>query len=134
MLQLFDPKEESELHRDASLKGQAGMLLQEKENKLHRVYCVGKTTTEAESKYNSTRLELVAFVWSVDRLRSLLLGIHFRVVTDCQALVYLNTQGIQKPQIVLWYDLIQDFDFTMRHRPGTHMLHIESLSRQPWKD
>ncbi|XP_064463123.1 uncharacterized protein LOC135374047 [Ornithodoros turicata] len=131
VLQLFDPKSETELHTDASSKGLAGMLLQQKGNKWHLVYCVSKKTTETESNYHSTRLELMAIVWCVDRLRSLLLGIHFTVVTDCQALVYLNAQRAQKPQIARWYDLIQEFDFSIKHRPGSQMLHVDSLSRGP---
>ncbi|KAK8775719.1 hypothetical protein V5799_030936, partial [Amblyomma americanum] len=47
------------------------------------------------------------------------------------ALVYLNAQRTQKPQIARWYDLIQEFEFTIKHRPGTRMLHVDSLSRGP---
>lgn len=133
VLALYDPDAETELHTDASSKGLAAMLLQRREgsDKWRLVYCVSKKTTEAESKYHSSKLELMAIVWAVDRLRSLLLGLQFTVVTDCQALVYMNAQRTTKPQIARWYDMIQEFDFSVRHRSGTRMLHVDSLSRSP---
>jgi len=91
VLALFDATRPTELHTDASILGLAGMLLQEDDSgNLRLVHCFGKKTNEAESKYHSSKLELMAIVWSLDRLRSWLIGIHVTVVTDCQALVYMN--------------------------------------------
>ncbi|KAL3211628.1 hypothetical protein MRX96_051994 [Rhipicephalus microplus] len=134
VLQLYDPNAETELHTDASTKGLAAMLLQRKGGEWHLVYCVSKKTTDAESNYHSSELELMAIVWAVDRLRPLLLGISFTIVTDCQALVYLNAQRTLKPQIARWYDLTQEFTFTIKHRPGARMLHVDSLSRGAVED
>ncbi|KAL1439361.1 hypothetical protein MTO96_010374 [Rhipicephalus appendiculatus] len=134
VLQLYDPNAETELHTDASTKGLAAMLLQRKGDEWHLVYCVSKKTTDAESNYHSSKLEQMAIVWAVDRLRPLLLGISFTIVTDCQALVYLNAQRTLKPQIARWYDLIQEFTFTIKHRPGSRMLHVDSLSRGAVED
>lgn len=85
----------------------------------------------AEKNYHSSKLELMAMVWAMERLRAFLIGIHFTLVTDCQALVYLNAHRTQKPQIVRWYDLVQEYNFTVRHRPGALMTHVDSLSRGP---
>lgn len=112
VLQLYDPNAETELHTDASTKGLAAMHLQRKGDEWHLVYCASKKTTDAESNYHSSKLELMAIVWAVDRLRPLLLGMSFTIVTDCQVLVYLNAQRTLKPQIARWYDLIQEFTFT----------------------
>ncbi|KAL3246909.1 hypothetical protein MRX96_057352 [Rhipicephalus microplus] len=76
----------------------------------------------------------MAIVWAVDRLRPLLLRISFTIVTDCQALVYLNAQRTLQPQIARWYDLIQEVTFTIKHRPGARMLHVDSLSRGALED
>lgn len=54
------------------------MLLQKgPDGKMHLIHAVSKKTTVAEAMYNSTKLELMAVVWSVNRLRNILIGIHF---------------------------------------------------------
>ena len=73
----------------------------------------------------------MAIVWALDRFRSWLLGIHTTVVTDCQALVYMNAMRMSKPQIARWFDLIQEFDLEVKHKPGISMCHVDALSRAP---
>lgn len=99
---MFDPNAEvTQVHTDASAVALSGILLQGPTGtELHMVYAVSKKTTEAESKYHSSRLELYAVIWSLNRLRPYLLGIRFTVVTDCQSLVYLNMHKTVKPQIL----------------------------------
>ncbi|UYV65505.1 hypothetical protein LAZ67_3004542, partial [Cordylochernes scorpioides] len=66
----YNPELKTEVHCDASAEVLAGMLLQEDEDcKWRLVYCVSKKTTEAEKMYHSSKLELMAIVWTVDRLR-----------------------------------------------------------------
>jgi transposase InsO family protein len=132
VLQLFNPLAPTELHTDASAVGIAGILLQRDQgNNLRLVYCVSKKTTEAESRYHSARLELLAVVWSVERLRSLLIGIPFKVVTDCQAIVYLNGKRSINPQVARWFATLQEYDYTVEYRKGERMAHVDSLSRGP---
>jgi len=67
VLALFDATRPTELHTDASSLGLAGMLLQEDDSgKLSLVHDFSKKTNEAESKYHSSKLELMAIVWSLD--------------------------------------------------------------------
>lgn len=54
---------------------------------MHLVYCVSRRTSEAEKRYHSRRLELMAVVWAGEKLRMFLLGINFAVYTDCRAIV-----------------------------------------------
>jgi hypothetical protein len=57
------------------------------------------------------------------------LRIRFTVITDCQALVYLNKYKTKKPQIARWYEVLQEFDFEIKYRQGTRMSHVDALSR-----
>jgi len=87
---MFNSKSEViELHTDASSVGLGAMLMQTgKEGEpLRLVYCASRTTSEAESSYHSSKLELMCIVWAVRKLRQFLLGVRFTVYTDCQALV-----------------------------------------------
>ncbi|UYV78553.1 hypothetical protein LAZ67_16001984 [Cordylochernes scorpioides] len=131
----YNPELKTEVHCDASAEGLAGILLQmDEDGKWRLVYCVSKKTTEAENMYHSSKLELMAIVWTLDRLRQFLVGIKFTVVTDCQALVYMNAKKTTNPQIARWYNLIQEYDFEIRHKPGEKMAHVDGMSRAPVDD
>lgn len=120
----------TEVHTDASSKALSGVLLQgSRASDLKIVYAVSKRTTQPESNYHSSRLELYAIVWTINRLRPYLLGVRFTVVTDCQALTYLNINRTTKPQIARWFEVFQEFDFDVRYRTGSRMAHVDALSR-----
>lgn len=122
VLQLYKPDSETELHCDASAVGISGMLLQKgTDQKFHLVYVVSIKTAEAENMYHSSRLELMAIIWSVSRLRHLLIGIRFTIVTDCQALVHLNTKKTQVLQVFRWASFLSEYDCDMKHLPGEKM-------------
>jgi len=105
VVHMFDPKAKvTQVHTDASAVTLSSILLQgPTSTELHMIYAISKKTTEAESKYHSSRLELYAIIWSLNRLHPYLLGIRFTVVTDCQSLVYLNIHKTVKPQISHWF-------------------------------
>lgn len=133
-LKIYNPKAwRTELHTDASSVGLAGMLLQaDKEfDDLQLVYAVSKTTSEAEAKYHSSRLELMAIAWAVRRLRPFLIGIHFTIVTDCQCLINISAWKTVNPQMARWVSELAEYSFDVKHRPGQRMQHVDALSRAP---
>lgn len=116
VLKLFDATRPTELHKDASSLGLAKMLLQRHEtNNLYLVYCFSEKTNEVESKYCSSKLDLMAIVWSLNRMRSFLIGIYVTVVTDYQALVCMNGMKTTNPQITRWFGFLQEFDLKVKH-------------------
>jgi len=129
-LQLFNPSSYTELHCDASQVGLSGMLLQrgESDKKMHLVHAVSKKTTAAEKNYHADKLELIAIVWSITHLCHLLIGIPFTVITDCQAIVHLNTKRTVNPQVARWANLLSEYEFEVKHRPRTKMAHADALS------
>lgn len=132
VLQLFDPSAPTELHTDASSIGLSGMLLQSgTDKKLHLIRCVSRKCSEIEATYHSSRLETLAIVFSLEKLRPFLIGRPFKLITDCQALLCINTRTSKNPQMARWLTLLQDFQFTVEHRAGTRMAHVDALSRNP---
>lgn len=125
IVRMYNPKALiTQVHTDASSVALSGILMQgDSIPDLYMVYAVSKKTTKLESKYHSSRLELYVIIWTLNRLRPYLLGIKFTVVTDCQALVYLNMHKTVKPQIARW------FDFEIKYRPGSRMAHVDALGR-----
>ena len=87
VLSIYDPKSETEVHTDASKEGYEAVLLQKSciDNLFHLVYYMSRKTTLAERNYSSYELEILAVIEALKRFRVYLLGIEFKVITDCQA-------------------------------------------------
>lgn len=108
------------------------MLLQKDDKaSLRLVYAISRRTTEPEKNYHSSKMELLAIVWAVSRLRPMLINTSFKIISDCQALVYLNTMKARNAQIARWYATLNEFEYDIEHRPGTRMEHVDALSRAP---
>jgi len=43
--------------------------------------------------------------------------------------VYLNIHKTNKPQIARWFEVLHEFDFEIKYRPGSRMAHVDALSR-----
>lgn len=131
ILALYDPNSRTEVHTDASQEGIAGILLQEHEGLLKPVAYYSRHTNKAESKYHSFELETLAVVESLLKFRVYLLGITFKVVTDCNALKTASSKRDLIPRIARWWLQLQEYTFTVEYRPGKSMNHVDSLSRNP---
>lgn len=135
ILALYDPKLETELHTDASKHGIAGILMQRSVDGLLRVvaYYSRKTTVD-EQKLHSFELETLAVVASLSRFRVYLLGLKFKIVTDCNALRTTLTKRDLIPRISRWWVQFQEYDCQIEYRPGSRMAHVDALSRGPVTD
>ena len=132
ILALYNRQAELEVHTDACKDGIAGMLLQKNERGvLQPLAYYSRKTTELEAKYHSYELEALAVVETIDRYRVYLLGRHFTVGTDCNLLKTIMTKKDMTPRIGRWYLKLQEYDFTIIHRSGQRMSHIDALSRHP---
>lgn len=132
VLQTFNPEAYTELHTDASAAGLGAMLLQkDASGQLRLVYALSRRTSDPETRYHSGKLELLAIVWAVARLRTMLANIEFTIVTDCQSLCYLNTKKTLNHQMVRWTNSLSEYSYNIVHRAGVRMAHVDALSRGP---
>lgn len=131
VLTLYDPKASIEVHTDASSKGVAGILLQDDGSGLKPVAYFSRKTSREESIYHSYELESLAVVESLKRFRVYLVGVEFKVVTDCAAVRQTFEKRDLLPRIARWWLSIQEYSFTVIHRPGTTHKHVDALSRSP---
>lgn len=129
VLRIFSRKLRTELHTDASKDGFGAILMQEYEENLHPVYFWSKKTSDAEAKLHSYVLETKAAFLAMKKLRHYLLGIEFDLITDCSAYKYTTTKEEVSPSVSRYIMYMQDFNFTVKHRNGTHMRHVDALSR-----
>ncbi|KYB24754.1 hypothetical protein TcasGA2_TC031587 [Tribolium castaneum] len=135
VLAIYDAEAETELHTDASKVGIGGILLQRQgDGSLRPVMFFSRQTTKEEQRYHSYELETLAVVCSLKHYRVYLLGLQFKVITDCNALRTTLTKRDLIPRIGRWWLLTSEFDFTVEYRPGSKMSHVDALSRNPVLD
>lgn len=131
VLALYDSTLETELHTDASSLGVGGILMQwQKDTRvLKPVAYFSRQTTPEEKHLHSYELETLAVVCSLKKFRVYLLGIHFKVYTDCSALRTTLTKRDLIPRIARWWLQISEYTFDIEYRPGIQMSHVDALSR-----
>jgi transposase InsO family protein len=133
VLKIFEYGLKTELHTDASKDGYGAILCQvdPEDDKLHPVYYMSRKTTDAEKNYSSYELEVLAVIEAVKKFRIYLLGQKFKIVTDCQAFLGTINKIDLTTRVARWALLLQEYDFELEHRPGTRMVHVDALSRNP---
>lgn len=136
ILALYNPMYLTEVHCDASKLGVGGILLQKPDDKspLRPVAYYSKQTTKEEEHLHSYELETLAVVQSLKKFRTYLIGITFKVFTDCNALRTTLTKRDLVPRIARWWLLLQEYNFNIEYRPGESMRHVDALSRNPVPD
>lgn len=130
ILSIYNPTSETELHCDASSIGFGAILLQrQNDNRFHPIFYFSKRTTDIESRYHSFELETLSIIYALRRFRIYLLGIKFKIVTDCQSLTLTLNKKFISPRIHRWSLEMQGYDYVIEHRSSNKMEHVDALSR-----
>ena len=85
-----------------------------------------------ERRYCVTRRELLAVVKAIKHFHAYLYGRKFIIRTDHSALRWFrHPEG----QVARWIESLQQYDFTIEHRPGSRHGNADAVSRRPcWGD
>ena len=86
------------------------------------------TLSQRERNYSTMGKEALAVVTAMKNSRVYLLGRKFHVITDNSALCWLHSLE-PKGRIARWIMDLQEFDFDVRHRPGSSNQNADALSR-----
>jgi len=130
VLSLYNPHSVTELHTDAGSVALAAILLQKQSTGLwFAVAYYSQATNQAETKYHSFELEMLAIVKAIERFHIYLYGLTFTVVIECHALVYAIKKAHLNPRIARWTVRLQNYTFDIVHRAGNKMSHVDALSR-----
>lgn len=131
VLTLYNPQASIEVHTDASKLGIGAILLQDDGKGLQPIAYYSRQTSPEEQKFHSYELETLAVITALNRFRVYLLGIHFKLVTDCNAIRSTMTKKDLVPRVARWWIAMQEFDFDIEYRAGVKMAHVDALSRNP---
>jgi hypothetical protein len=72
---------------------------------------------------------MLALVWATKYFRCYLYGRKFLVMTDHRALAYLRNFADQNSRLMRWSLKLSELDFTVEHRAGSRIAHVDALSR-----
>ena len=126
-----DFSQEFRLYTDASTAGLGAILAQVRDGKERIICCASRALNKAEKSYPATKLECLAIVWAVAKFRPYLMTMPFEVFTDHYALQWLKTMRTGSALLHRWSAALEEYDFTVRHRPGKIQTHVDRLSRLP---
>ena len=117
------------LQTDASNVGLGAVLKQLDNFGRERVVSyASRTLTDREQNYATMEKEALAVVFGTRYFRVYLLGNKFELVTDNSVLKWLHSLA-PKGRIARWIMDLQEFTFTVRHRPGHSNQNADALSR-----
>lgn len=117
---------------DASDTGIGAVLSQAGIDGKERVVAyASRMLSKPERRYCVTRRELLAVVTFIHQFRHFLMGHHFTLRTDHGSLTWLQRFKEPEGQMARWLERLQEFEFTILHRPGRKHGNADALSRIP---
>lgn len=133
ILKLYRVGTETEIHTDALRYDLGAILLQRdaEDNQWHPVHYASWKTIGDEERYTSYKLEVLAVIKALRKFRVYLLGIPFRIITDCKAFVQTMSKKDTCLRVAHWALQLEEFEYTVENRTGTSMRHADALSRHP---
>ena len=127
------PRDEGDFTLDTDASNDSiGAVLSQSQDGTERVIAFGsRSLDKRERNYCVTRKELLAVVHFLRYFKQYLLGRKFRIRTDHAALTWLKRTPDPIGQQARWLEQMEEFDFSIEHRPGTRHGNADALSRRP---
>src|SRR3954454_18919398 len=115
---------------DASKIGLGAVLSQKRENgKEYVIAYASRSLNQAEKNYSVTEQECLAVIWAIKYFQHYLGMCPFELITDHSALKWLQTAKMPSGRRARWIMELQQYDFTIKHRPGKQNANADALSR-----
>ena len=129
LLRYYDRTKPVVVQANASQRGLDTCLLQEGQP----IAFASKSLTDTETRYANIERELLAIVFTCQWFNTYLLGRPFTVKSDHKPLEMIHQKSLASAQPRLQQMLLQlqQYDVTIRYRPGKEMLLADALSRCP---
>ena len=119
------------LDTDASNFGLGGVLSQIQNDQERVVAYCSRALRPSQRRYCTTKREMLAVVAMCIQFRSYLRGARFTLRTDHKSLVWLHRFKDTEGMLSRWLHSLQQFQFSIIHRPGKDHGNADGLSRAP---
>ena len=127
-----DPTRNFIVYTDASDIGIGAVLCQTNEDNSEFVISyASKAFSKAEKNWTTTDKESYAVVWALEYFHAYVYGRKVTIFTDHKALEWLRQQKSPNGKLARWILKLEEYDYTIVHRPGKLMGHVDALSRAP---
>ena len=118
---------------DASNHGIGGVLYQKEivnGQDIPKIICiVSKSLSKAQQNYAITKKELWAVVYCLSKFHDWVVGRHFVLETDHQAITHLFKGNQENVVLNSWLHILLKYDFEVVHIPGIEHIFPDNLSR-----
>ncbi|UYV71202.1 hypothetical protein LAZ67_8002154 [Cordylochernes scorpioides] len=131
ILTTYNPEVPCKLYTDASAIGIAGILSQEIDSTEHVISYYSKKLLKHQQNYSAYELECYAVIQAIDYFEVYLENKPFQVITDHSALQWLLNLKNPKSKFFSWLVNLSTKTFTITHRSGNKLTHVDALSRAP---
>lgn len=132
VLRIFNSAFRTAVETDASGFAVGAVLFQTDHNGVSRpVAFTSRKLNSAERNYPVHEQELLAVVHALRTWRYYLDGSHFIVYTDHATLKHFPTQPNLTRRQARWMELLQEYNFDFRYKPGKDNIVPDALSRRP---
>ena len=119
------------LDTDAINFGLGGVLSQIQNDQERVVAYCSRALRPSQRRYCTTKREMLAVVAMCIQFRSYLRGARFTLRTDHMSLVWLHRFKDTEGMLSRWLHSLQQFQFSIIHRPGKDHGNADGLSRAP---
>lgn len=114
---------------DASNVGIGAVLYQVIDGETRHISFMARSLSKSQRNYSTTKRELLAVVYALEKFHTYLWGNKFTLYTDHRALTYLHTQRVANSMMVGWLDSILSYNFEVVHLHGLDNILPDQLSR-----
>ena len=132
----YSPKRENIITTDASKHGLGAILWQtQPDGNRKPIQYASRYLNDAEKRYSTNELELLAVVWGLEHFRFYIYGKPVKLFSDHSALEPLlrrnRANKIYSARLTRWLDRIAHFDVSVNHIAGEEIKLTDYLSRHP---
>lgn len=120
------------LTTDASNYAIGAVLSQGELGKDRPIIYLSRSLNKTEENYSTIEKEMLAIIWSLDKLRSYLYGAkELKILTDHQPLTFALSNANNNAKLKRWKARIEEYNYKLIYKPGKTNVVADALSRLP---